>query len=362
MRSKEYSIVFIPTWNCNCTCEHCFEKIIPQVIEDGLWGIFFSRVKTIARTMELNKLTIYWQGGEVMCIPPKTVSKELAKGEELLADLDCVIEHHIQTNLLLYTSEWGEIISRFFSGSISSSLDFPNAYRSTPTLNRDEYTDAWMKKKEEAERDGFVVSVVTLPNEQTLSLGAEHFHRFFKDEVAVRNVQINFPFPGIKGDTPPPLDKERLAAFLEDLYVIWRESGRYLNMNPFNPIEKRLLKNQGSLSCAHAYACADCLLAVAPDGEVGQCDCWLSTRKDFNFGNLTELPVDNLLESKNRQLFLQRPTRMIKDELCGKCEYWKICHGGCPIRAFAFTGDLFSRDYYCEVYRRLFSTILESNC
>ncbi|MCK5506465.1 MAG: radical SAM protein [Thermodesulfovibrionia bacterium] len=356
---KEFSIVFIPTWACNCTCDHCFEKIMPRTIRDEDWETYFSKLRNMIETDGIRKLMIYWQGGEVMSMNPAKIRKGLEIGVDIFRDCDCLIEHHLQTNLLLYNQDWREVISDFFSGSISSSLDFPNLYRETPSVNRKEYTGVWLKKKEEVEKDGFTVSVVTLPNTETLEMGAERFYSFFRDEVDIRNLQINFPFPGVNVDTPTPMNSGKLADFMEDLYNIWIASDRHLNLNPFAPLENRIHKNHGRLSCAFSYNCANFILAVGPDGEAGQCDCWISTQKEYSFGSFSSMSVNEILDSEKRKLFLLRPVEMIQGSECGTCAYWSICYGGCPIRAYTFTGDIYSKDYYCEVYKRLFRMVIE---
>ncbi|MBI5417199.1 radical SAM protein [Candidatus Poribacteria bacterium] len=357
---KNFSIVFIPTWECNCTCGHCFEKIIPQVIKDEYWNKFFLKMRDLTSKLCIDKLLIYWQGGEVLTMKPANIKKGLKICADIFKDTKCTVEHHLQTNLLLYNSQWKEIISEFFIGSISSSMDFPNIYRTSPQLDQKTYINAWLNKKEEAEKDGFVVSVVTLPNIKTIEIGAKSFYSFFKNDMGIRNLQINFSFPGVNKNIPEQMDRDKLAIFLEQLYNIWVNDKRYINLNPFVPLENRIFKNAGTLSCAWSFSCANFLFAVGPDGEVGQCDCWISTQKTHSFGSLLELSIDEILGSAKRKPFLERPIKMIDDPECGVCEFWQICYGGCPVRAFTFNGDIFSKDYYCPVYRKLFLTILKN--
>ena len=98
---------------------------------------------------------------------------------------------------------------------------------------------------------------------------------------------------------------------------------------------------------------------MGPDGAVGQCDYLVSTVKEFNFGSLIDEPMDKIFNSPQRRLFLDRPLRLMQNSPCGECRFWKLCHGGCPTRAFTFTGNLFSPDHYCPVYQAMFSAILE---
>jgi radical SAM protein with 4Fe4S-binding SPASM domain len=358
---KDFSIVFMPTYSCNSRCIHCFEEITPLRINDESWRDYFIAMKDFTVQKKLSRLLLYWQGGEVMDLGHGEIRKGLERCENVFEGSGIEIEHHLQTNLLLYDSNWTDLIVKYFGGNISSSLDYPNLYRKTNALGFDEYPKAWLEKKVQAENDGLIVNLVTLPNPETLERGAAAFYDYFRDIVGVRNLQINFPFTGVDGKNPAPLNLDKFSKFMHDLYVIWVDSGRYLNLNPFFALENRIFDKSGKLPCCWSYNCADFLFAVGPDGEVGQCDCWVSTHKDFSFGRLGEDGITEILESRNRDLFLDRPSRMIQDPECGQCDFWMICYGGCPIRAYTYSGEIYSRDYYCEVYKGIFSTVLESN-
>lgn len=357
---RVFSVVFVPTLACNCTCSHCFEELSGRTLGDSGWQPLFRRIRELAEALETRTLRLYWQGGEVLCMDPGSVKRGLEAAAAIFEDSGIALEHHLQTNLLLYDSaEWRDVVTAFSLGTLSSSVDLPNLYRRTPSLSPEEYNAAWLRRKEAAEADGFQVSAISLPNPETLRLGAERFYTFFAEELGVRNVQVNFPFPGRRPGLLP-LDLSQLATFMRDLYEVWVARDRYLNLSPFRCLEDRLVHAKGELLCPWGYSCANSILAVGPSGEVAQCDCWLLTFRDFDFGSLMEQPVQGVLNSSQRRVFLDRPVRLMQDSECGECEFWKLCYGGCPVRAFAFKGDIFSPDHYCPVYREMFSAVLEN--
>ena len=331
---------------------------MPSVIDSQNWERYFDQLREFANKRNLSKLLIYWQGGEVLTLNPDMVQQGLDTCHKIMDAAGIEIEHHLQSNLLLYSDRWKNIITEYFRGSISSSLDFPNLYRKYNNHNGDSYNDRWLEKRLEAESDGLVVNLITLPNEGTLEKGAAEFYSYFSKTVGIRNVQINFPFTGIDGHNPPPLSLDKLGNFMQELYELWVDSDRYLNLNPFYALENRIYKNNGRLPCTWSYNCANFIFAVSPEGEIGQCDCWVSTHKDFNYGVLGQDDISNIWDAKNRELFTDRPTRMIEDPECGTCQFWGICFGGCPIRALTFNNDLYSRDYYCPVYKQIFAAVL----
>ena len=45
----------------------------------------------------------------------------------------------------------------------------------------------------------------------------------------------------------------------------------------------------------------------------------------------------------------------MQTETCAGCDYLSVCHGGCPVRTYAITGDFYKKDPYCHVYKSLFT-------
>lgn len=60
-----------------------------------------------------------------------------------------------------------------------------------------------------------------------------------------------------------------------------------------------------------------------------------------------------LKESSARKKFLERPAAIIPQD-CIECDYLSLCHGGCPVRTYTFSGTMFEKDPYCHVYLAMF--------
>ncbi|MCC6699742.1 MAG: SPASM domain-containing protein [Candidatus Hydrogenedentes bacterium] len=304
-------------------------------------------------------LKVFWQGGEILCLSPDSVHRGLDGAEQVFRDSGIAVEHYLQTNLLLYdTGRWKDVLLRFQNGNVSSSVDFPNVYRRAGSRSGDEYNRYWLEKKNIAERDGIRVSVIALPNSETLELGAQEFYRYYRDELRVRALQVNLPFQGNAGP-PVVLDLERLSAFMVELYETWLRNKRDLYLSPFTYFEDRIFGAKITLPCIWSYTCAKGLVCVGPDGQTGQCDCLVATRPEYNYGSFLEGSMGAVLSSPNRNAILDRPLRLARETSCGECRFWAICHGGCPIRALAFTGNIQEPDHYCQVYQAMFSAIVD---
>jgi len=309
--------------------------------------------------MGCGKLKLYWIGGEILCLGPDSVINGLEAASAVFNADGIVVEHCLQSNLLLYDSNmWKDVLSAFGSHRLSSSLDFPNLYRQSSSLSVEEYNHAWLEKKEVAERDGFKVSVISMPNPETIRRGAEDFYRFFVEEARTKTLQVNFPFPGWNIGLKA-LDLEALAFFMVDLYGIWVASGRDIDLSPFSAIEGGILGTGGRSQCVFSYSCARDIVAIGPEGEVGQCDWSITTFRDLSFGSLFKDSIESIMHSPNRKLFWNRPIKLVQESECGECLFWKICHGGCPVRAFTFGSPICSPDHYCAVHKAMFSAVLQ---
>ena len=116
-----------------------------------------------------------------------------------------------------------------------------------------------------------------------------------------------------------------------------------------------------SLPCIWRQNCADEFVSIDARGHVAQCNCWVTSYPDYWFGNIFDnVSFTELLQkSPVRRKFQARPEVLMQTETCVGCDYLSVCHGGCPVRTFAITGQFFRKDPYCQVYKALFSTMEE---
>ena len=131
---------------------------------------------------------------------------------------------------------------------------------------------------------------------------------------------------------------------------------RGVKIGPFDELLKYFTGSQAVLPCIWQDNCAHGFICIDPEGYVSQCDCWAASYPNFRFGNIFE---DNSLsallgDSPARRQFLSRPASLVDRGECIHCEYLAICHGGCPVRAYATSGRLSEKDPYCQTYQTLF--------
>ncbi len=324
-------------------------------MDDDLWFLLETRLEELTSESGISRLNFYWLGGELFTQPTDYYYRRIESMARRMPEV--TFEHHFQSNLLHFNPDWGEFLHIHGSGKISSSMDHPNLYRYSAELDRNAYVERWIEKKQMAEEAGIAVSVISLPNERTLEMNPEDFYLFYKDRLQVPKFQLNLPFHGGNVRHSIQLDMKKLISFMGDLYKIWIEDQRSLYLAPFTYLESYIIEGKKNYSCVFAHTCGERIITIGPDGAVVPCDYWITSPQQICYGNIREKSLQEILESETRRDFMDRPAHLALNTSCGSCEYWKICHGGCPVRAFSFYGNLHSKDYYCPLYKALFGAV-----
>lgn len=360
---SHFSLILLSTLQCNADCDYCFEnKTADRLTLDRL-GEMMRKVLDYMVERSLDALTIYWQGGEAMLLPPswyeqanEMIRREAdARGKEVF--------HSLQSNMLSYSSRWNQVIADMFGNSIGTSLDYPNLHRKLLGQGPESYNQIWARRVREAQAAGIAIQVIAVPNQGTLEIGAERFYDYFVEELGITEFQINTPFPG--GDAAakhelPVADVENLSRFYTDLADIWLERGypRGIRIGPFDALLQHFSHEPTQLPCIWGENCANTIVSIDARGYVAQCDCWVTSYPDYHYGNIFEAASfgELLRTSPVRQRFNERPIQLIQRD-CLSCDYLSLCHGGCPVRTYTVHGSLFEKDPYCGLYKVVFGRL-----
>jgi len=362
MTGTHLSLILLPTLRCNADCDYCFEVKTNDSLTLDRLALLLERVLDYMDERSVQNLTIYWQGGEVMMLPPEWYEQADDVIQEAAIAKDKHIDNALQTNLIGYDKKWNKILEQMFGNNLGSSLDYPNLHRKLPGGLPHEFTTIWHRNFRMAKEAGIDIGVISIPNLETLKLGAERFYAYFVEELKVNDFQINTPFPGgpiTEAKKTYPLETDQLTKFLLDLADIWIESGygNGVKVGPFDELIKYFIEGKARLPCIWRDNCVNEFICIDPNGHVAQCDCWVASYPDFRFGNIfSPHSLANLLKnSKARQRLQSRPRHLIQQEDCLECDYLALCHGGCPIRAYSTSGTLIAKDPYCNTYKSIFT-------
>ncbi|GAK53183.1 radical SAM domain protein [Candidatus Moduliflexus flocculans] len=363
---KHYSLILLPTLECNVACDYCFERKSGDALSLDNLDILIEKTLDYLEERHIEHLTIYWQGGEVMVLPPEWYAAACERIQQRADAHQIGVRHCMQTNMIDYSERWNSVIFEIFGGNVGSSMDYPNRYRRKSGSSPEKYTRIWEQNVRLAHEAGIEVSTIAIPHQETLGAGAERFYNYFVEEVGLNSFQINTPFPGgepnqVKRDLQ--MDQEQLSRFFIDLAHIWLERGyqQGVKLGPFYELLHYFQGDDACILCIWRENCADEFLCIDARGNVAQCDCWVTSYPDYWFGNIfTANSLSELIRtSPARQRFLKRPEHLIQHEDCLDCKYLTVCHGGCPIRTFTTYQDLLRKDPNCQLYKALFQCMEE---
>jgi uncharacterized protein len=360
MKGNHFSLILLSTNQCNAACDYCFEDKSDSRLSVARLQIIIDKVLDHMDIDGIESLTVHWQGGEAMLLPPDWYAAVHEKIGQAAADRGKRVDHGLQTNLLNYGPKWNPIIGEMFGNSISTSLDFPNLHRRMPGRDPEHYSTLWTRKFHQARTAGIDVKLISVPNQSTLACGAERFYEHLVGELGVSDFQINTPFPGGEANAIKqgmPLDIEDLTRFHVELADIWLTRGyrEGIRIGPFDTLLDYFSHHDACLPCIWGQNCADEFISIDARGNVGQCDCWVTSYPEYCFGNIFDdgRLTDLLRTSSARRQFLDRPLRLVQKD-CIECDYLTLCHGGCPVRTYTVRGTLFEKDPYCLLYKTIF--------
>lgn len=360
MPLNEFSVLISPTYRCNADCEYCYQHKTTGVMGVNDFEVSLKKLTKYLREQDVTNLTLYWQGGEIFTMSPEWFLRAHDICREVSGNTELCITNRLQSNLIGYGPHWRRVVSEMFNNDVGSSLDFPNLYRKVAGGSPETFNDAWFSRFQEAREAGVNVGVIALLNNRSLSSGALEFYSYYVDKLGICSFQMNTPYPG--GPPTPakrnfPLDWRLLSSFYSELFDLWLRTGRQqgICISPFDQLVKYFRTGENRLSCIWSESCANVFIGIGPNGDVGQCESFVSSYPEYVFGNILACEdMADIMNSPVRMQFLDRPLRLMEGEDCAECEYLSLCHGGCPVRAFTATGNLFARDPYCESNKTLY--------
>src|SRR5258707_3948208 len=71
MNGRNFSVILLPTSECNVACDYCFEHKEPHRLSAALLPLLTQRLLDHPELEHIEVCEIYWQGGEAMIMGPE---------------------------------------------------------------------------------------------------------------------------------------------------------------------------------------------------------------------------------------------------------------------------------------------------
>lgn len=348
---------------CNLACDYCYflkkEDLYPGSSFRMPDAVLERYVGEMLAAQPGPEVTFAWQGGEptLMGLPFFERAVELAEARR--APHQRVL-HTLQTNATRLDDAWAAFLARH-GFLVGVSLDGPRDLHDR--FRRDKggagSFDAVMRGVRALQRHGVDWNALV-----TVHAGNAHaphrVYRFLRDEAGAHHLQF---IPIVEradasgeqrgnGLTERSVGGAAFGAFLLAVFAEWveRDVGT-VYVQAFDDLLGKHLGMRGGI-CVHQPTCGDAL-AVEHTGDVYACDHYVQS--DHLLGNLTELPLADLVEDPRQRAF-GRAKRDTLTAQCRRCPVLAFCHGGCPKDRVAVSVDGEPGQHHlCEGYLAFFT-------
>ncbi|MFO7897917.1 MAG: anaerobic sulfatase maturase [Planctomycetota bacterium] len=335
---------------CNLRCKYCFYCGTEDLFEGEL-----DAGRRAAPTMpddvlepmvreflayRMPQSIFCWQGGEPTLAGleffRRVVELQMKHGAR-----GQVVGNAFQTNGVRIDRDWARFLAEYHF-LVGLSVDGP---REVHEAMRGRSFDAVMRAAQLFRQFGVEFNILTVVSQANVRRGAE-VYRWFIDR-GYDNLQF-IPCREVREDgtlTPESITGEQFGAFLVAVFDEWWKDGvsRISERNIDSALAYHL---QGEPTmCTYQARCSDYLL-IERGGEVFPCDFF--GRPEWLLGYLGDRPMHELVEDVRDERFGKLKGGAAAE--CRDCEWWPMCHGGCPRDRRAD-----GKSHYCEGYRMFFA-------
>jgi len=192
LSERVFSVILLPTSDCNVACDYCFEHKEPHRLSLVLVPLLTRRLLDHIENEHIEECEIYWQGGEVMIMGPAWFEDARKIMDRAAAERGRRFVHYLQTNLIGYSPAWNGVIRGMFNNSLGTSMDYPNIHRKLFKGGAAAYTELWSRKLREAKAAGIAVGVIAVLHKGSLEVGPERFYRYFTEELGLSDFQVKY--------------------------------------------------------------------------------------------------------------------------------------------------------------------------
>jgi radical SAM protein with 4Fe4S-binding SPASM domain len=151
---------------------------------------------------------------------------------------------------------------------------------------------------------------------------------------------------------------EEYVEFLGAIFPTWwKHQDRYPGVEPFRSLTRSIKDGIISLGCVDSGNCAYNHLNIDPNGDTSQC----GRSSDWgllNYGNIHQKTLSEIMKDEQRNQFVER-NELLQKTVCKGCRFWTLCHGGCPLYAYAEHGNFMHKSKWCEAKRRFIEKYFE---
>jgi len=340
---KKISITNQVTEDCELACKYCYmwcdkRKNLGKVQDMDTLKNLLNKL-----TRDYDTIKFLWHGGEPL-LPGLSYYKKVYEVEKYFIEKTGVkIENSMQTNGILLTEEYLDLLLDKLKMNIGISLDGDNIENdlARPMKNGESSFDKSIKALELIKSKTGCVNIFTVLTAFNASY-PERYYSFLK-KYKINSCKI-FPYSDCKFRGDLKISNREFFEFHRKLFDMWYFDNNDIYISPVGEIVNYFKKKLCS-----AFSCENCLgdtLCIRVDGTINPCANL--QQQEFILGNINKITsIEQVFSSENYKKLLLK--KKINCEKCEReCLFFPVCGGGCRAQSFYSTEDYGGEYPYCE--------------
>lgn len=344
------TIIFKATEACNANCVYCdvVHRKKPRTIPLPLLKVAFERFNEYLLANPAEEIQVIWHGGEPCMAGIELYRAALSYLTDICPHTRNRIRFAVQSNLTMINQDFIDTFKAMGIDTIGTSYEPIHGVRGLgkkrdSLLYNKKFFDGINLLKANGMSWGFIYVVTRAVLDRPLEI----FHH-------LTNLKLKGGFdlhPVLVYDDAAEesqksgITQEEFADWLGTVFAEWWPNRhRYPEVDPFASYLHHYT------GCANGYGCSDAPtcglhLYIGPDGETAQC----GRAADWDillYGNIKDKSLQEIFADPQRKLIDNRQN-VLPDSDCKGCEYWSICHGGCPLDAYNGSKDFNTKSDQC---------------
>lgn len=346
---------------CNMKCDYCFYCDEAKKRITKSYGFMTERtLKNVIRKTMLHAdgmISYVFQGGEPTLRGLEFFEKVIEYQKQYNKNR-VYVNNAIQTNGYALNEEWAKFFkeNHFLVGfSLDGTKENHDLYRHN-TEGEGTY-DRILKSINLMDAYGVDYNILTVVTKDT----AEHISEIYKEyQTGGWNYQQYIacldPLGEERGKNPYALTPVQYGSFLIELFQLWYEDWKKKKQPYIRQFDNYIgiLMGYQPESCDQRGSCG-IQTVVEADGSVYPCDFYMLD--EYYLGNLNEHRIEDIERMRKEIEFIERSEKV--SEECRKCQYYRICRGGCQRNRErnSYSGEY--ENYFCSGYKMFFDACLE---
>ncbi|MCU6735124.1 anaerobic sulfatase maturase [Diplocloster agilis] len=349
---------------CNMICDYCFYCDETKKREQEIFGFMSEEtLKNVIRRTMLNaegSISYAFQGGEPT-LRGLGFLRKFVELEKKYNKNQLIVSNVFQTNGILLDDEWCSFFhdNHFLVGvSLDGTEETHNAHRRMKVA-KDNSLETHSRviraidllKKHEVE-----FNILTVVN-QTVAKNIQSVYEFYRRNGLgfQQYIACLDPLDEVRGQNAYAIHPVEYGHFLISLFELWYRDYKK-NRQPYI----RQFENYiGNLMGNYPEACdmrGSCSVqyVVEADGGVYPCDFYMLD--EYRLGNFNSDKLTVIDQKREESRFVERSKKL--PEECMKCEYLRLCRGGCMRHREQQTANGKYYNYYCTSFKMFFEACL----